>query len=316
MISQIKFRAMGCWMEVQVDHSADRPASQILEQIPLIFENWEAHLSRFRSDSELSRLNLSGGTPTQVSQVLWQTLQSAIWAEAQSAGLVSAAVLPAVLTAGYTSSFDQMVSGAISGLPRGSAASPAPSLSTIRLDTANHTICLPQGMQLDFGGVAKGWAADQAVHRLEVLGPAMVDAGGDLAISGLRHGKEPWVISIEDPRASGETLGTLRLGRGGVATSGIDYRRWQQDGNWRHHIIDPRSGQPAETDVLTATVVAPNVMEAEMAAKVVLILGSQDGLAWLARRPRWAGLLVLQDGRVMGSPALQQMVTAAAKRRQ
>jgi thiamine biosynthesis lipoprotein len=142
----------------------------------------------------------------------------------------------------------------------------------------------------------------------------MVDAGGDLAVSGLQRSGEPWTISIDDPRAPGETLGVLHLGCGGVATSGIDYRRWKQGDRWRHHIIDPRTGLPAETDVLTATVVAPNVMEAEMAAKVVLILGSRAGREWLAQRPNCTGLVVLQDGQVMGSPTLQSIVTAAAKR--
>jgi thiamine biosynthesis lipoprotein len=82
-----------------------------------------------------------------------------------------------------------------------------------------------------------------------------------------------------------------------VATSGTDYRRWKKDGAWQHHIIDPRTGHPATSDVLSATVVAPSVVDAEVAAKTVLISGSLDGLRWLEDHPSYAGLLVLADGR-------------------
>jgi FAD:protein FMN transferase len=123
-----------------------------------------------------------------------------------------------------------------------------------------------------------------------------VDAGGDIAISGPQHDGSPWAIGVADPLNPGEDLALLMLGKSGVATSGRDYRRWQKDGRWQHHIIDPRSGLPAETDVLSATVIAPNVMEAETAAKMVLILGSQAGLDWLENQPQMAGILVLEDG--------------------
>jgi FAD:protein FMN transferase len=306
---------MGCRMEAQVEHSAAQPAPLALDNLPQVFEAWEAALSRFRPESELNQLNRAGGIPTRVSRVFWQVLQAAIRAEVVSSGLVSAAVLPAVLAAGYTESFERMAAGNAPAARITWEKPTVPALREIELDPKTRTVRLPAGMQLDFGGVAKGWAAHQAARMLETSGPTLVDAGGDLAMSGLRGRGEPWMISIEDPRSPGEILGTLRLGRGGVATSGIDYRRWQQDGRLRHHIIDPRSGQPAETDVLAATVVAPNVLDAEIAAKVVLILGSRAGMEWLTMRPECAGLVVLQDGRVLSSPALKQ-VELAAKARQ
>ena len=95
------------------------------------------------------------------------------------------------------------------------------------------------------------------------------------------------------------------LGRCGVATSGRDRRRWQQDGVWRHHIIDPRTGMPAETDVLSATVIAPDLIWAEIAAKTAFILGSQAGLAWIEERPALAAVLVLEDGRGLFSTRME-----------
>jgi thiamine biosynthesis lipoprotein len=91
------------------------------------------------------------------------------------------------------------------------------------------------------------------------------------------------------------------LSYGGIATSGRDYRRWYKNGVWQHHIIDPRTNRPAQTDVLSATVVASFASLAEMAAKTVLIMGSLDGLRWLEKHPGFAGLVVLDDGTTLHS---------------
>jgi len=87
----------------------------------------------------------------------------------------------------------------------------------------------------------------------------------------------------------------LKICRGSVATSGQDYRHWQQNGEDRHHIIDPRTGRPADTDVFTATVVAPQIWQAEAAAKATLILGSKEGLKWIEDRQELTALIVLED---------------------
>jgi thiamine biosynthesis lipoprotein len=156
-------------------------------------------------------------------------------------------------------------------------------------------------VRLDLGGVAKGWAAGEALRRLAAAGPALVDAGGDIVVSGPMADGSAWPIAIDDPRAPEGELGVLLLDHGAVATSGRDYRRWRQGGQERHHIIDPRTGQPAQTDVLTATAVAPDGITAEAAAKAALILGSAGGCAWIDAHPALAALLVLDDGRILES---------------
>ena len=163
-------------------------------------------------------------------------------------------------------------------------------------DVPTRSLIRPGLVRLDLGGVAKGWAADQAVRRLSRLGPALVNAGGDIAISGFKNDGQAWPVGIDDPFITGASFETLKLARCGVATSGIDYHRWLKDGIWHHHIIDPRTGLPADTDVLSATLIAPTVMEAEAAAKAVLILGSRAGLDWLEADSGLAGVLVLENG--------------------
>jgi FAD:protein FMN transferase len=302
MIYKNEFRAMGCHMLAALASPNPRVKEQ-LARVPGWFETWEACLSRFRPESELSQLNRSPGETVPVSETLWKVFQEAIETGAQSGGLVTPTALGALVAAGYSSSFDPMA-------PAQAAAASGPGkplpLSSIAWDVKMHSIRLPQGVQLDFGGVAKGWSAHQALKRLQGYGPALVDAGGDIAISGLLPGGEPWAVGIDDPFHPGTNLGTLLLGRCGVATSGRDYRRWKQGEAWKHHIIDPRSGEPAETDLLSATVVATTVMQAEMAAKVALILGSRAGMEWLEARPAYAGLLVLEDGRVIYGARLER----------
>jgi thiamine biosynthesis lipoprotein len=152
-------------------------------------------------------------------------------------------------------------------------------------------------MRLDLGGVAKGWAATRAARALSALGPALVDAGGDVAVSAPRAGGQGWPVGVAAPySAAGEMLVVLNVTGGGVATSGRDYRRWQQGGVSQHHLIDASTGRPAQTDVLSATVLAPELWQAEMAAKVVVVSGAEAGLAWLEARPQLAGLICVEPG--------------------
>ena len=140
-------------------------------------------------------------------------------------------------------------------------------------DPSTRTILLPVGLQLDFGGIAKGWAANKAVERLSAAGSAMVNAGGDIAIRNTSNKDKKWIVGIVDPFNREQFLCNLSVGSGGVATSGRDRRHWLQDDLERHHIIDPRTFQPAQSDVFTATVIAPTAVKAEMAAKSSLIPG-------------------------------------------
>ena len=288
---------MGCHMLAAVENHAERPV--ILEQAPVWFEEWEQALSRFRPGSELSQLNQSAGKPFNASPVLWSVYLAALEAEQRSAGFVTPTLLSALEHAGYVHSFETSTAATNPSNENGTEIA-LPDLSPAgweRKDTGEERIIiLPGVVRLDFGGVAKGWAAHQAAWRLNKVGPALVDAGGDIAISRPCAGDLPWSVGVENPFHPGTDLAVLHLGRCGVATSGRDYHRWQQNGKWMHHIIDPRTGYPAETDVLTTTVIAPDVLQAETAAKTAFILGSQAGIEWLQARPNLAGMLVLEDG--------------------
>jgi thiamine biosynthesis lipoprotein len=247
----------------------------------------------------LNEINRSAGKTMRVSKVFWEVMKVAKKVEHDSNNLITPAIHDQLVAAGYDTSFDSMSKNS-----RGPARlenSGTFLLSDVQTEAKSISLRLPFDSHLDFGGVAKGWAAHQAAERLGSQGPALVNAGGDIAITGKMANESWWSVGVADPANPPDNLEILRLGRCGVATSGTDYRRWTKDGVWQHHIIDPRTGLPAMTDILSATVIAPDVMEAEMNAKMAVIMGSTAALDWLEIHPSLAGILVLKNGRVVYS---------------
>ena len=296
MLHQTEFRAMGCRIFAAVD-SPSPP--ELLDALPRWFDEWEDYLSRFRPDSELNRINRANGMPTKVSPVFADVLERAIESEALSDGLVTPVLLDALISAGYDRSFNLIPAESFGAQP--AQIGLIPQCGEIDWNPATSSLWLPPDLHLDFGGVAKGWSADQAAKRLATFGPALVDGQGDIAVSGPRADGSAWKIGVANPFEETENIALLNIHEGGVATSGRDRRNWMRDGILAHHIIDPRTGLPAETNVLTATAIAPTVMQAETVAKTLLILGSENAVFWLEAHPEFDALLVLEDGQVLTS---------------
>jgi FAD:protein FMN transferase len=294
---KINFVAMGCRIEALTESESEY-ARNLLGKLPGWFEEWEKTLSRFLPDSELTQLNFHSEIPVPVSETFWEVLFAALDMERESGGLVSPTLLNAMVACGYDRDFELINSNSQNAWLNSYLPTKLTS-SDISLDSASRTVYLPYGLQLDLGGIAKGWAANKAAERLAVTGSALVNAGGDIAIKNITGKGMKWSVGIVDPMNEGDFLKTLFTCGGGVATSGRDYRHWMQGDLERHHIIDPRTSQPAQSDVLTATVIAPDAIEAEMAAKTALILGSRDGKSWLESRSGFAGFLVLDQGKTV-----------------
>jgi thiamine biosynthesis lipoprotein len=300
MTHQIQFRAMGTDMLLCVDNGSEVPPTEMAE-VPLWFEAWEQTLSRFRITSELSRLNQNSGQPVAVSETLWQIFHAALQAERKTDGLVTPTIANAVIEIGYDRDFSELTGQNLS--PGQSAATQVTPLEFVSWDEATRTIYMPAGAYLDFGGIAKGWAAEQVVARIKHHGSVLMNCGGDISLSGTLLDGSPWEIGVFKPfdRASGYVEMLYLDHACGVATSATDRRRWVQGGILRHHIINPRTGSPAFTDVVSATVIAPTAIDAESATKSVLIRGSQAGLAWVEDDADLAALLILENGQILYS---------------
>ena len=163
---------------------------------------------------------------------------------------------------------------------------------------------------LDLGGIGKGLVAAAVANLLRPMGPVLVDAGGDVTAGGGAPGYPGWPVAIATPDGWGapdEDLLWVWLAAATLATSGIDYRRWEQEGVARHHILDPRTGAPAVTDLVTVSVLDRSAARAEAWAKAALVLGTEAAYLTLASKGV-AALLVEQDGRVWMTPALRPWV--------
>jgi thiamine biosynthesis lipoprotein len=303
---QLDFWAMGCQMMALVD-SEDSKVEHMMRQLPNWFESWEQTLSRFRPSSELCELNRRSGEWVRLSRDLYAAIEAALSAAEYSQGLVDPTMLTALEMAGYDRPFQALSSNGTE--IKAEPGPPGGLWRAIDLDPIRRAVRAPAGIRFDLGGVAKGWAAERAVERLAKLGPALVDAGGDIAVRGPRADHGPWVVAVADPHdADADPVAFVRLESGFVATSGQDYRCWHTDRGWHHHILDPRTGAPADTNVMTATAMAPSYLQAEAAAKSTLILGEENGLAWLRDRDGLEGLLVLTDGRIRSTAGMDHFL--------
>ena len=190
----------------------------------------------------------------------------------------------ALVAAGYDRTFDELPARALEP-PAGSTGCGG----TVFVDRSASRIALEHGVRLDLGGIAKGYAVDRAVAILAQAGASLVDAGGDIAVTG-----RPWPIGVET--ADG-TL-TLEVSEGALATSGRDHRRWTRAGQEQHHLIDPTTGFPAESDLLRVTVAAASAVEAEVLAKTLFLAGASSALEQ-AKGDGIPSVLVTRDGRTL-----------------
>ncbi len=200
-------------------------------------------------------------------------------------------VLDAVVRAGYDRTFDQIGTGP--GPAPGPVLLPPPGCDGIGLDPVRRCVTLPAGTHLDLGGIGKGRTADLVAMDLLIGGAqaALVNMGGDMRAAGGLSDGGAYAIAIDDPAEPAHPVTTVDLVCGGLATSSRSRRRWWVDGEARHHLIDPRTGSPARTEVAAVTVMTHAATEAEILAKAALVAGLADGLD-LLRDARVAALVI------------------------
>jgi thiamine biosynthesis lipoprotein len=250
-----RFRAMGCEVAVAGATAVE------LWRIQALFRAREQRFSRFVRGSELDRVNAAGGSVVVVSAEFAAVLERALAAAGATDGLVDPTLGAAIVAAGYDADFDQL-------MPSSEPAAPADRGSWGSVRVAGRFVARPPGLLLDLNGVVKGLTVDDALEL--IAGDGVVSAGGDLATeSG---------VDVGLPGG-----GAVRLVCGGLATSGSVKRRWLRDGEWQHHLLDPRTARPADSPWAEVTVSASSCLDADVAAKAAFLLGD-DGPDWLDER--------------------------------
>ncbi len=255
--------------------------------------------SRFRQDSEITRIQLSGGGAHLVSDGLAEVVSVALAAARWTSGLVDPTVGGALAALGYDRDFAEI------GDASDRAAAPArvPGWQVVRL--RGPALCVPAGVCLDLGATAKGLGADRSAAAAFAAcgraGGVLVSLGGDLATAGLAPAGG-WPILVANDHhlpfrpAGALTVQTVRLARGALATSSVTCRQWRRAGTTLHHILDPRTGTPAAGPWRTASVAAGDCATANAASTAAIILGLR-AQAWLAAQGLPARL-VGHDGAV------------------
>jgi FAD:protein FMN transferase len=270
----------------------------------------EARWSRFRPNSEISTLNRTAGRPVAVSPETLTVLALAVLGWQATDGRFDPTVLDALEAAGYDRSLEQLPADGEGMDGSRPTPGPAPGLAGIRLDAGAGTVTLPAGTRLDLGGIAKGYTADLLCARLRAAGAAgvCVNVGGDLRVGGTAPRGGPWAVAVPHPH--GGQAATLELTDGAAATSSPLRRTWHAGSRPAHHLIDPRTGQPAATGILQVSVVTGEAWWAEVAAKAAFLAGLPNALP-LATRLGVEALIIDQDGGLHLTAGLQQ---AAATR--
>jgi len=306
------FRAMGTEMAFWLETADITAAKNAFAEAEALFRHHEQVLSRFQAQSELSRLNRRTGRWTAVSSLFWDILVQALAMSEQTGGRFDPTILNGLEQAGYARSFE-LLSTSVPIPEAPSYPVMAGNWGDVLLDHASQSVYLPVGLRLDLGGIAKGYTAQQAVTLLGQVGPCLVDAGGDICAGAAPSDTAGWPVAVTSPRTSTKQIDlfTLFLANASLATSGIDHRRWQQNGRSQHHILDPAAGQPVATDLLTATVWAETAVEAEAWATASIIYGAASGTAALIRQGIPAALIT-QNQDLLITPAMARFVGLVA----
>jgi len=270
-----------------------------------MFRTFELRFSRFKKISELSTFNDNHTKRQRVSESFFTLLEKSGEYHLWSDGLFNPTILPALEKEGYVKSKHE---GFISSDALHANDSPILSLSNIEADRETLMIDT-HGARLDFGGIGKGYIIDQVVLFLRSQGyyNFFIDAGGDLYAGGRNQEKKYpyWAVDIENPKYPDQSLATLMLSDAAATTSGINRRHWINGINMKHHIIDPRTGRSAETDLVSVTVVAHETALADVLAKSILILGRTAGEAFAIRK-NIAALLADAEGVSTTTPELDK----------
>ena len=246
--------------------------------------------SRFRDDSEISLLNQSY-EPAVLSPLMTQVFEAARDAYVMTRGACDPTTLPAIEAMGYRSDYDHLV-------PQGheTATAPAPGLANVSFDPTTSTLVRPAGVRFDFGATAKALTCDLVARAVGASSGVCVEIGGDVAFGGPAP-LTGWVIGVSDATTIAGDEPRIALTGGGVATSSSAVRTWETTTTTRHHIIDPRTGQSATSDIICASVAADSCVTANAFATACVAWGSD--VLYDLTQAGWSARLVTRNGDVL-----------------
>jgi thiamine biosynthesis lipoprotein len=285
-------RAWSCTVRLVVgDGRALAPAAA---DLTALLDRVDRMASRFRADSALSAANANAGRPVPIPRLLGDLAKASLDAAAQTGGAVDPTVGLAMHRIGY----DRDIAAIPADGPAIAASPRRRSWQDVRLHREAGLLVVPPGTALDLGATAKAYTADLAARTLSRRygTPVLVELGGDMGTAGSPRGG--WPVRVAERENGPGQVVVLR--HGGLATSTTTIRRWRRGERSVHHIVDPRTGTPADGPWRTASVYASSALAANVASTAAIVLGERAG-DWLTER-HLAARLVDVDGFIYTTP--------------
>lgn len=262
----------------------------------------ERLMSTYIADSEISRINdAAGKEAVPVSKEVLEVIEAGIEWGKKTDGIFDITIHPLVKAWNFDDGGETV--------PSTETLNRAKQLVNFRdIRISNGKVLLTrEGMAINLGGIAKGYAVDRAIHILRGLVPSgIINAGGDLYAFGQRGKGRPWVIGLQHPRKPQKVLASFALTNQAVATSGDYQRYFMKDGKRYHHILDPATGLPAEGPI-SVTILAGNVMDADALSTAVFIMGADKGLKWVESMNGVEAMIVEEGGATRFSSGFQKL---------
>ena len=292
---------MGTAIRVELWHEDPTTGDAALDAVMEEMHRIDRAMSPFKPQSELSRLNRQAAkAPVPVSREMLELISRSIEFSKLSEGAFD------ITFASVGCMFDYR-NGIKPTAEETAAALPAIDYRHIRLDRRQSTIHFARdNVQIDLGGIAKGYAVDNCVELLKARGvkEALVVAGGDSRVLGDKRGR-PWMIGIRDPRRKDSMVAMLPLVDAAISTSGDYERYFEADGVRYHHILDPRTGSSA-TGVRSVTIVGPDATTTEGISKSAFVMGPERGLRFVESFPGADAVIIDGDGNMHYTAGLRR----------
>lgn len=272
----------------------------LLSDIWTACERYEKLLSKTVEGSDVSRINQANGQTITVDAETWHILQEAKLLNERSGGAFAITIAPLTAQWDFTGGTNRMPTE-----EERLAALPLVDDSQLVLGE-NNTVTLPAGHQIDLGGIAKGYIADQVAKLVQGrCTGAMLNFGGNVYAVGVKPNGNAYRVGIQDPMG-GNPVGVVTVTDKSVVTSGIYERGFTIDGVRYHHILSPWTGLPADSDLASVTIVTESSMDADAWATACIVLGSEKALE-LTKEYGYPAVLILRDGTVLLNELMDQL---------
>ena len=279
----VRFLAFNTVIDIEA-YGETAACQAAFEEARALCRRYERLFSRTLPHSDIARINSAHGQPVAIDPLTYDLLSKAIAYCAESEGAFDITVGPAVRLWNFhegTVPDDGALAEAVRHVDWRA-------LKLWEEGGACFAQLADPDAAVDAGGIAKGWIADALVAAMEAhgLSGTIVNLGGNVAVSGTKPTGDPWHVGIRDPRDPSQLIGAVPLVAGSAVTSGVYERCFTApDGTFYHHILDPRTGRPVETDVAGVTVICEKSIDAEGFSTTLLALGLKRGLALARRHP-------------------------------